>query len=96
MNKNISMKIKITHSSGDVLYPCKMQNRDTGKIAFRLSKRGNKKSDSIEIESEEEMIKMVTTQGFMVRARTLKSHSQGGRMGLYRLNERSIVDHVIK
>ena len=67
-----------------------MKNRDTGKLAFRLSKGGNTKSDSIEIEDESEMIKKVINEDYMIRARTKEPLSQGGRSGLYRLKERAI------
>lgn len=93
MNEVLSSKLVLVHNSGDLLYPVKMKNRDTGRIAFRLSRRGNTKSDSIEVEDESEMINKITRENYMVRARTRKHTSQGGRTGLYRCNDRSIREY---
>lgn len=87
MNDMLSNKLELEHKSGEKLYPMKMKNRDTGCVAFRLSKRGNTKSDSIEVVDELEMITKVINEGYMVRARTVKT---GGRSGLYRLGQQSI------
>lgn len=95
MNATLCYKLKLKHSNGDILYPARMVNRDTGRVAFRLSKGGNTKSDSIEIEEEDEMIKLVTKRGYRVRARTEKPASQGGRTGLYAIDERAIISWQI-
>lgn len=92
--KNIfSEKLILIHQSGDELYPVRMKNRDTGKIAFRLSKKGNTKLDSIEVEDEALMIFKVLNERYMVRARTKLPINRGGRAGLYHHNERSIKNY---
>jgi hypothetical protein len=94
--KNIfSDKLVLTHKSGVKLYPAMMKNRNTGKLAFRLSKSGNTKLDSIDIFDEDEMIKKVTKQGYMVRARSLQPLSRSGRCGLYRLEGQSITSYSL-
>jgi hypothetical protein len=92
MSELLYRKLRLNHTEGDVLYPARMKNMDTGRVAFRLSKRGNTKADSIEVTDEQEMIRKVTTQGYKVRARTIKPVSKGGRGGLYSLTETSIRD----
>lgn len=95
MSERISRKLELAHISGALLYPVRIKNQDTGRIAFRLSTQGNTKDDSIEIEDEQIMIYKVLKENYMVRARTLKPASQGGIAGLYRLKERSIRDYRI-
>jgi len=91
MSDVLSYKLILKHSNGDILFPARIKNRDTGIAAFRLSKGGNTKSDSIEIEDEYEMIKLVTKGGYRVRARTEKPASRGGRTGLYAIDQRAII-----
>ncbi len=94
-------RLKLQHESGDILYPAKMKNRDTGVIAFRLSNRGNTKADSIDIDDEQTMIDLVLNQGYGVRARTLLTPNSktGGnskkRAGLVRINERAIISYQL-
>lgn len=90
MSELLCRTLRLTHKEGDVLYPVRMKNKDTGRVAFRLSKAGNTKADSIEVMDEQEMILKVTQQGYKVRARTERPTSQGGRTGLYALGERAI------
>ena len=95
MSERISRKLELVHSTGALLYPVRMKNRDTGRIAFRLSKQGNTKEDSIEVVGERDMIDKVLNENYMVRAGTLEPVSRGGIHGLYRLKERSIRDYRI-
>lgn len=95
MNERITQKLELVHNSGALLYPVRIKSRDTGRIAFRLSKQGNTKDDSIEVEDEQVMIDKVLNENYMVRARTLVSASRGGIQGLYRLKERSIRDYRV-
>ncbi|WP_305402237.1 hypothetical protein [Photobacterium leiognathi] len=83
----------LVHESGDHLYPCRMKNKDTGKVCFRLSeggKAGNTKEVGIEVDCELKMKDLVLNQGYAVRAKTLDK----GRNGLYKLNQRSIIRAV--
>lgn len=96
MSELLCRKLRLIHVEGDTLYPVRMKNRDTGVVAFRLSKKGNTKADSIEVIDEHEMILKVTQEGYKVRARTQKPTSKGGRTGLYALNETAIkLWHII-
>lgn len=90
MSERLCRKLRMFHQEGDVLYPVRMKNNDTGRLAFRLSRSGNTKADSIEVTDEQEMLYKVTRQGYKVRARTEKPKSRGGRDGLYALGELAI------
>jgi hypothetical protein len=89
------MKLKMFHESGDVLYPVKMKNKDTGLVAFRVSPGGNTKVDSIEVEDEQSMLDYVLKKDYRVRASSLSavSGSSKKRSGLYRISQRSILRH---
>jgi hypothetical protein len=91
------MKLKMFHQSGDVLYPVKMKNKDTGLLAFRVSAAGNKKEDSIEVEDEQSMLDYVVKKRYAVRATSLTAitGSSKKRSGLYRLDQQSIVKHQL-
>jgi len=83
----------LLHQSGDKLYPVKMKNRDTGKVAFRVSRGGtggNTKESGMEIEDEYLMKKYVFEQGYAVRASTMNK----SRNGLFKIGQRSIVRAV--
>jgi hypothetical protein len=98
LNDNkICMKLKLFHESGDVLYPVKVKNKDTGVVAFRVSSGGNKKVDSIEVEDEQTMLDYVVKQKYAVRATSLTAitGSSKKRSGLYRLDQQSIVKHQL-
>lgn len=85
----------LLHESGDQLYPCRMKNRDTGKVAFRVSKggeKGNTKEVGQEIDCELEVKRLVLEHGYAVRAKTLDKT----RNGLYKLGQRSIKKAVVK
>lgn len=92
-NKNIfSNAFYLCHSSGDKLYPIKMKNRDTGAVAFRVSLKGNTKTASIEVASDDEMKRYVLEHGYAVRASTLDKK----RHGLFKVGQRSIESVVEK
>lgn len=79
----------LEHNDGDKLYPIRMRNRDTGKVAFRVSKggtSGNTKDVGLEIDDEAEVRRLVHEQGYAVRAKSRKS----GKEGLYKVGQRSI------
>jgi len=74
-----------THSSGDKLYPVRMKNRETGRMAFRLSLGGNKKSDMVEVDNSQDALRMVES-GYGVRCST----TDGNRSGIYSAKGRSV------
>ncbi|EOX4805143.1 hypothetical protein ACFKIT_003765 [Vibrio alginolyticus] len=85
----------LVHESGDELYPYRIKNRDTGKVAFRVSEggeKGNTKEVSEEIDCEYEVKRLVLEHGYAVRAQTLDKT----RSGLYKLGQRSIKKAVVK
>ena len=90
MSNLFCRKLRLKHVEGDVLYPMRVKDRETEEVAFRVSKGGNTKQDSIPITDEDDMIRKVTTQGYKVRARTEAPPSRGGRKGLYSLTHRAI------
>jgi len=96
-SKNICLRLKLHHESGDILHPVKVKNKDTGVVAFRVSKGGNTKQDSLEIEDEQSMLDYVLKQDYQVRATSLNSvtGSSKKRSGLYRLSQRSILKHEL-
>ena len=67
----MSMRLKLSHVSGDHLYPVRMKNTQTGKVAFRVSEKGNRLTDCIEVDCERTMLDYVVQTGYSVRARTL-------------------------
>lgn len=95
MKTTLSEKLVLSHSSGVKLYPVRMKNRDTGTVAYRLSKKGNTKPDSIEVVDEDDMILKVLEQGYAVRARTVEPNSQGGISGLYKINQQAIYNYSL-
>ena len=94
-NDKYCLKLKLHHESSDVLYPVKIENTDTGKVAFRVSPGGNTKQHSLEIEDELSMLDYVLKQDYQVRAQSLNSATGGSkkRSGLNRLSQRSILKH---
>lgn len=50
--------------------PVRMKNQDTGRVAFRLSKIGNTKSDSIEVDEEAEALRLCQTGQYLIRVIT--------------------------
>lgn len=92
-NGKFSYLFYLLHQNGDKLYPVRMKNRDTGKIAFRVSKGGtggNTKEVGMEIDDEHLMKRYVLEQGYAVRAATLNR----SREGLYKVDQRSIIRAV--
>ncbi len=89
----MSMRLKLLHESGDHLYPVRMKNTQTGKVAFRVSEKGNRLTDCIEVDCEQTMLDYVVKKGFSVRAKTLPNTKQ--REGLYGINKRSITSYQL-
>ncbi len=81
----------LLHQTGDRLYPVRMKNRKTGRVAFRVSDHGNTLADGLEIDDAETMYDYVVNKGFAVRAATLNR----SRDGLFRPDQRSIRELVI-
>lgn len=79
----------LIHNNGDVLYPVRMKNRDSGVFAFRISPggfRGNTKDVGVEESDESIVFERVLRDGWAVRASTLDRE----REGLYKVGQRSI------
>ncbi len=81
--ERLSQRLVFEMRDGDQMFPVRMKNRETGEVNFRLSEGGtggNTKEKSIEIESEDEMIRMVVQEKMAVRL----NNRTGTRFGLYR------------
>ncbi len=81
----------LLHENGDRLYPVRMKNQKTGRVAFRVSDQGNTLADGLEIDGEETMYDYVVNRGYAVRAATLNR----SRYGLFRPGQRSIRELVV-
>ncbi|MEQ8484340.1 MAG: hypothetical protein RIB46_08245 [Pseudomonadales bacterium] len=80
----------LIHKSGVRLYPVRMKNRDTGRVAYRLSRGGtggNTKEAGVE-ETDESILIQRVKEGWAVRAASLDRTISG----LYKINHRSITD----
>ena len=91
-------KISLRHLTGDVLFPVKSLNMDTGRETYRYSSGGlggnNKKVAIQETDSEDEITRMVKV-GKSVRCRTLPAPGKNMRDGMYTINGRSIVGYQV-
>jgi hypothetical protein len=81
----ISSKLSFVLNNGIEIFPVRMERRDTGNVAFRVSKGGNKLEDSEDLD-EEAMIQKVLRHGYAVRCRSL----DGKVSGLYKAKGRSV------
>lgn len=84
-----SRRFSFVLKTGEELFPVRMKNRQTGLVAFRVSKGGtggNTKESGIEVEDENEMVRYVLELGYGVRASTLDKK----KSGLYKPDGRSV------
>lgn len=84
-----SRRFSFVLKNGKELFPVRMKNRQTGLIAFRVSKGGtggNTKENGLEVWDENEMVRYVLELGFSVRASTLDKKISG----LYRPEGRTV------
>ncbi len=92
-SKRFASTFYLVHESGDHLYPVRMLDRDTGRIAFRVSKGGaggNTKDVSREIDDEKQLLQLVSSGSYAVRAKTIN----GNRTGLYKLGQKKVRELV--
>lgn len=85
----ISSRLMCILQDGTKLFPARMKNRKTGRIAFRVSaggKGGNTLEEGEEIDSEDEMIDLVVNQGYAVRMANAKTAAKS----LYKLRARAV------
>ena len=86
---NVSTRLMCVLEDGTRLFPVKMKNRETNRVAFRVSAGGkgaNTLDASEEIDSEDEMIDLVVNRGFAVRMASAKSPAKS----LYKLRARAV------
>jgi hypothetical protein len=74
------------HSSGDLLYPVRMRNLETGRLAFCVSDTRVVKGLEQEAE-EDDMVRLALERNYMVRMSTHDRTRHGG----YRRDGRSIL-----
>lgn len=82
-------RLEFVLHDGTRLYPVRMKNRATKKVAFRVSPGGaggNTLEAGEEIEDEDEMIDLVVHKGYAVRM----AGDKGGMKSLYKLQGRSV------
>lgn len=90
MKSRHSNNFCLIHKSGDLLYPVRIRDRETGVVAFRLSRggaNGNTKALSLEENDEDLLLSRVVEDGWAIRASTLS----GRRQGLYKLGRRNVI-----
>ena len=71
-NSDYHTRFWFQHESGKRLYPYRLRNRDTGRIAFRVAKPGagaNRKVNQVELDDVEEVFRHVFSLGYSVRMR---------------------------
>lgn len=82
-------RLKFVLHDGAVMFPVRMKNRDSGRVAFRLTTgtgSGNTKDASDEVEGEDQMIDLVCRHNRAIRLST----ADGTRQGIYRRTGRSV------
>jgi hypothetical protein len=85
----LSTRLIFVLHDGTRLYPTRMKNRETKKVAFRLSlggTGGNTKEAAEEVEDESQMIELVVGQGYAVRM----ASERGGAKSLYKMSGRVV------
>lgn len=81
MDDIIDRRFWLLSADGAQYFPVQMRDRDSGKIAFRVSALGNTKGDAKEIETLEEVAALVVREGNKVRVRP----ATGGSTSLIRV-----------
>lgn len=82
----------LVHKSGVPLFPVRMKNRDTGRVAFRISQggtAGNTKASGQEESDEAQVFTRVINDGWAVRVASLDRTI----VGLYKVGHRSITTY---
>jgi hypothetical protein len=88
--ERMSERFWFQHESGDRLYPYRIKNRTTGRVAFRAAPPGtgnNITENQIELDHEEDLYRYVFAMGWSTRMRS----RSGSWNGLYNKDGRSIV-----
>lgn len=86
---NVSTRLMCVLLDGTKLFPVKMKNRKTSRIAYRVSaggKGGNSLGEGEEIDSEDQMIDLVVNHGYAVRMANAKTAAKS----LYKLRARAV------
>lgn len=89
LNERFGRTFCLIHNNGDILYPVRVRNRDSGVFAFRISpggSGGNTKEVGVEERDELIVLNRVARDGWAVRVSTLDRK----RAGLYKIGQRSI------
>lgn len=82
----------LIHKTGISLYPVRMKNQDTGRVAFRISAGGtggNTKATGQEENDESRVFGCVVNEGWAVRVASLDRKIEG----LYKVGHRSITGY---
>lgn len=70
--------------------PVRMKNRDTGRVAFRVSKTGDTKNESMEVDKEAEAHRLCQMGQYMIRVIT------EGKAGSYALVRPGLGRRIVK
>lgn len=84
-----SRRFSFVLKNGKEVFPVRMKNRQSGLVAFRVSKGGrggNTKENGLEVQDENEMVHYVLELGYSVRASTIDKKPSG----LYKQDGRSV------
>jgi hypothetical protein len=89
-NNPIDLRFWFEHRNGKRLYPCRLTNQMTGRVAYRVARPGtgaNRNENQIELDDVEEVFRYVFALGCSVR---LRGHDPKFN-GLYSPHGHSIV-----
>jgi len=75
-------------NNGDVVRPIRLRDRDSGRVAFKVSERGNTNDDAQLVDDEETLANLVLDRGFRVRCST----QNGDRDGLFSPKGRTVIE----
>lgn len=90
--ERVSRRVRFILKNGLEVFPVMMKRRDTGNLAFRVSRGGtggNTLACGEEVD-EETMLRKILDQGFAVRCTSL----DGSTKGLYRISGRAVHEVV--
>lgn len=76
--KRFSRSFHLVRNDGRIVVPVRMQNRETGRLAFRVARMGNTKADTIEITDENELLQLCQSGQYLVRVQPLDKSTPPG------------------
>lgn len=74
-NDRFAQTFHLVRGDGKKVVPVMMKNKDTGRVAFRLAKQGNKKDGTVEVTDEADLLRKCESGLYQVRAQPLDKSS---------------------